>query len=66
MIFNRRRGRPADEPAGAEPEATAAEETEAGELDTEEPAGPYDVADAPSGVQRLDLGSLQIPAVVGV
>jgi hypothetical protein len=29
-----------------------------------EPArGPYDVAEAPAGVQRLDLGSLQIPAV---
>ncbi|GIJ36259.1 DUF3710 domain-containing protein [Micromonospora sediminimaris] len=29
-----------------------------------EPArGPYDVTEAPDGVQRLDLGSLQIPAV---
>ena len=28
--------------------------------------GPYDVSAAPSGVQRLDLGSLQIPAVPGV
>ncbi|MDQ7906513.1 DUF3710 domain-containing protein [Phytohabitans sp. ZYX-F-186] len=28
--------------------------------------GPYDVADAPDGVQRLDLGSLKIPAVDGV
>ena len=25
--------------------------------------GPYDVAEAPAGVERLDLGSLQIPAV---
>jgi hypothetical protein len=25
--------------------------------------GPYDVSEAPAGVQRLDLGSLQIPAV---
>ncbi|TBL29001.1 DUF3710 domain-containing protein, partial [Verrucosispora sp. SN26_14.1] len=25
--------------------------------------GPYDVSEAPDGVQRLDLGSLQIPAV---
>ncbi|GIF74866.1 DUF3710 domain-containing protein [Asanoa siamensis] len=25
--------------------------------------GPYDVSEAPSGVERLDLGSLQIPAV---
>ncbi|WP_433348514.1 DUF3710 domain-containing protein [Micromonospora sp. CA-111912] len=28
--------------------------------------GPYDVAEAPDGVQRLDLGSLQIPAVADV
>lgn len=28
--------------------------------------GPYDVTEAPSGVQRLDLGSLKIPAVDGV
>lgn len=28
--------------------------------------GPYDVADAPDGVDRLDLGSLQIPVVEGV
>jgi hypothetical protein len=29
-------------------------------------AGPYDIADAPAGVRRLDLGSLLIPAVDGV
>jgi hypothetical protein len=28
--------------------------------------GPYDVADAPAGVERLDLGSVQIPAIPGV
>ena len=28
--------------------------------------GPYDVRHAPDDVQRLDLGSLQIPAVEGV
>ncbi|HEX5543142.1 MAG TPA: DUF3710 domain-containing protein [Micromonospora sp.] len=28
--------------------------------------GPYDISEAPPGVQRLDLGSLQIPAVQGV
>lgn len=28
--------------------------------------GPYDVSMAPTGVQRLDLGSLKIPAVQGV
>lgn len=32
-----------------------------------EPAvGPYDLSEAPRGVQRLDLGSMQIPAVEGV
>jgi hypothetical protein len=36
--------------------------------DNEQPAtgGPYDVADAPDGVERLDLGSMQIPAIPGV
>jgi Protein of unknown function (DUF3710) len=28
--------------------------------------GPYDVEEAPEGVERLDLGSLQIPAIAGV
>jgi hypothetical protein len=28
--------------------------------------GPYDVTDAPRGVERLDLGSMQIPAIPGV
>jgi hypothetical protein len=28
--------------------------------------GPYDIADAPTGVTRVDLGSLQIPSVEGV
>jgi hypothetical protein len=28
--------------------------------------GPYDVSEAPTGVQRLDLGSLLIPAIEGV
>ena len=28
--------------------------------------GPYDVTEAPEGVERLDLGSLQIPAIAGV
>jgi hypothetical protein len=28
--------------------------------------GPYDIADAPDGVERLDLGSLQIPVIDGV
>jgi hypothetical protein len=28
--------------------------------------GPYDLSEAPDGVERLDLGSLKIPAVAGV
>lgn len=28
--------------------------------------GPYDIADAPDDVERLDLGSMQIPAIPGV
>src|SRR3954464_7561808 len=28
--------------------------------------GPYDVADAPTGVELLDLGSLRIPAIGGI
>jgi hypothetical protein len=30
------------------------------------PSGPYDIEDAPSGQERVDLGSLQIPAIEGV
>jgi hypothetical protein len=44
--------RPAEQPAAPEPAVPS--------------VGPYDVADAPEGVQRLDLGSLQIPAIDGV
>ncbi|MEV4726659.1 DUF3710 domain-containing protein [Micromonospora humida] len=60
MIFSRKRadnGRHArDERAGG-PDA----------YETAGPArGPYDVAEAPDDVQRLDLGSLHIPAVPGV
>jgi hypothetical protein len=30
------------------------------------PHGPYDISEAPAGVDRLDLGSLQIPAIADV
>jgi hypothetical protein len=44
---------------------------ESGDLDTPSDAGtpdrgPYDISAAPDGVQRLDLGSLHLPAVDGV
>ncbi|WP_433532106.1 DUF3710 domain-containing protein [Micromonospora sp. CA-263727] len=62
MIFSRKRaaGRHArDERAADVPEGA--------ETPPAEPArGPYDVTEAPDGVQRLDLGSLQIPAVPDV
>ncbi|RIV40963.1 DUF3710 domain-containing protein [Micromonospora radicis] len=62
MIFSRKRaaGRHARDERGTEaPDGVEATEAE--------PArGPYDVSEAPPGVQRLDLGSLQIPAVPDV
>ena len=58
MIFSRKRD-------GAGRHASDERVTEAPESH-EEPAsarGPYDISEAPDGVQRLDLGSLHIPAV---
>ena len=67
-MFSRKRGGPKHVRAGRRaarrrrsPKSLAA--------DGEPPAperGPYDAQHAPDGVQRLDLGSLQIPAVDGV
>jgi hypothetical protein len=69
VIFSRGRkgaGRHArdDERAGpaAEPDEVSDDERAAGVPGR----GPYDISEAPAGVQRLDLGSLQIPAVAGV
>jgi hypothetical protein len=39
---------------------------DADEFDGPPEFGPYDVTEAPEGVERLDLGSLQIPAIQGV
>ncbi|WP_341719714.1 DUF3710 domain-containing protein [Micromonospora sp. FIMYZ51] len=62
MIFSRKRD--AGRHARAE---RAAEIPETTDVVEEAPArGPYDVTEAPEGVQRLDLGSLQIPAVADV
>ncbi|MFD0822739.1 DUF3710 domain-containing protein, partial [Micromonospora zhanjiangensis] len=65
MIFKGRRssgrhardGRPVD---GATGDLDASSEADTPER------GPYDISAAPDGVQRLDLGSLHIPAVDGV
>ncbi|WP_431976387.1 DUF3710 domain-containing protein [Micromonospora haikouensis] len=61
MIFSRKRagdGRQARDERPAEAVDGAAAEVPA--------RGPYDVSEAPDGVQRLDLGSLHIPAVADV
>lgn len=72
MIFSRQRsGRhaKADAPRRAADRRTPAD---APDFDEPEPAatpgaaGPYDFADAPAGVVRLDLGALQVPAIDGV
>ncbi|MFB6396298.1 DUF3710 domain-containing protein [Polymorphospora lycopeni] len=67
MIFSRRRGgsgrHARDERPGGPADVardSPAEENAAPER------GPYDSSEAPEGVQRLDLGSLHIPAVEGV
>jgi hypothetical protein len=49
------------------PPSEALAHSMAGETDAPAPdRGPYDAEHAPVGVQRLDFGSLQIPAVEGV
>ncbi len=74
MIFSGkggRRGSAADQPrSGGRHAARRREREEFGVVDDESSTapttGPYDVADAPAGVDVLDLGSLRIPAVAGV
>ncbi|BCJ67181.1 DUF3710 domain-containing protein [Polymorphospora rubra] len=67
MIFSRRRGgsgrHARDERSGGP--ADVARDSPA-EADAAPEHGPYDSSEAPEGVQRLDLGSLHIPAVEGV
>jgi hypothetical protein len=48
------------------PPSDALAQSLVGEDDVAPERGPYDVKHAPAGVARLDLGSLQIPAVEGV
>nr|WP_205808811.1 DUF3710 domain-containing protein [Micromonospora sp. HNM0581] len=62
VIFSRKRA--AGRHAHDERATNVAGTTEGTPSGPVEPArGPYDVTEAPAGVQRLDLGSLQIPAV---
>jgi hypothetical protein len=70
MIFSRDRGAGRHQKADARHAARRRTRDEFGVDDDETgPAptvGPFDLADAPDGVERLDLGSLQIPAIPGV
>jgi hypothetical protein len=55
----------ADETAAADGDEDGSDESDADEDDAER--GPYDIDDAPDdGLERLDLGSLKIPALPGV
>ena len=66
-MFSRKRGGPKHvRPTDAPPSEALAQSLAA---DDEPPApehGPWDAQHAPDGVERLDLGSLQIPAIEGV
>ncbi|HEY7273587.1 MAG TPA: DUF3710 domain-containing protein [Actinoplanes sp.] len=63
----RKRGGPRHVRSADVPQSEALAQSMAGEPDAPAPdRGPYDVEHAPAGVQRLDFGSLQIPAVEGV
>lgn len=71
MIFSRKRGGPGRHArsgdAGPARDVSRRPSPDAGRPDEVIPEyGPYDVAVAPKDVQRLDLGSLQIPAIDGV
>ena len=75
MIFSRRRSDrrdgqngPTHAPAHAARRRDRAEFGATAPVDDEVTVttGPYDAADAPAGVERLDLGSLLIPAADGV
>jgi hypothetical protein len=66
-MFSRKRGgpkhvRPTDAPPSAALERSLAADDEA----PPPTHGPWDAEHAPEGVERLDLGSLQIPAIEGV
>ena len=63
----RKRGGPRHVRSGDAPPSPALAQSMASEPEPPAPArGPYDAGQAPADVQRLDFGSLQIPAVDGV
>jgi hypothetical protein len=64
VIFSRKRGGSARHAQGDESQPRPSVEEV---LEAAAPThGPFDIKQAPAGVQRLDLGALQIPAVDGV
>ncbi|MGX6602534.1 DUF3710 domain-containing protein [Micromonosporaceae bacterium Da 78-11] len=66
-MFSRKRGGPKHVRATDAPPSEALAQSMTADEDGPAPDhGPYDARHAPEGVQRLDLGSLQIPAVDGV
>jgi hypothetical protein len=66
-MFSRKRGGPKHVRATDAPPSEALAHSLAADDEPPPPErGPYDAEHAPAGVQRLDLGSLQIPAVEGV
>ena len=66
-MFSRKRGGPKHVRATDAPPSEALAQSLAPAQDAPAPdRGPYDARHAPEGVQRLDLGSLQIPAIEGV
>ena len=68
-LFPRHRHNAVTGPDAVTAEATDDAPEDGSETDrpSAEPAsGPYDASEAPDGVQRIDLGSLQVPAVSGM
>lgn len=66
-MFSRKRGGPKHVRATDAPPSEALANSLAADGEPPRPEhGPWDAKHAPDGVQRLDLGSLQIPAVEGV
>ena len=66
-MFSRKRGGPKHVRPTDAPPSAALERSLAADDDAPPPAhGPWDAEYAPAGVERLDLGSLLIPAIEGV
>jgi hypothetical protein len=66
-MFSRKRGAPKHvRPTDAPPSDALAHSLAAGDEPPAPEHGPYDQRHAPDGVERLDLGSLLIPAIDGV